>query len=128
LEFGVHHGQGRRVGGVILLLDPSLNWCGGLYKIWWRLVWQFLCERGTKVHKVSFKYIDYKISCASGFNFILILANWALALPGKNLMSLGYPSGHFTLHKVFSPVIPIWVLELGVPQGPGVGLEGSCLC
>jgi len=33
--------------------------------------------------------------------FYLILANRAPALPGKNLMSLRHPSGHFTLHKGF---------------------------
>jgi len=36
--------------------------------------------------------------------FLYILANQALALPGKNLMRLRHPSGHFTLHKVFSPL------------------------
>jgi len=35
---------------------------------------------------------------------INILANQAPALPGKNLMSLCNPSGHFTSHKVFSPM------------------------
>jgi len=37
-------------------------------------------------------------------DFIIKLANWALALPGKNLTSLCDPSGHFTLHKVSSPM------------------------
>jgi len=45
-----------------------------------------------------------------------ILANWAPALPRKYLMSLRYPSGHFTLHKVFSPVthlgFGVWVGEI----------------
>jgi len=36
---------------------------------------------------------------------IFKLANQASALPGKNFMSLRHPFGHFTLHKVFSPVI-----------------------
>jgi len=50
------------------------------------------------------------------------LANWYPALPGKNLMSFCHPSGHFTLHKVFSPVTH---LGFGVPQSPGVMLGGE---
>jgi len=67
-----------------------------LTELVWRsvqnLVHQLTCERGTLVH-------NYKQSF-----FIWILANRAPALPGKSLMSLRHPSGHFTLHKVFSPV------------------------
>jgi len=45
----------------------------------------------------------------------IILANRASVLPGKNLMSLRHPSGHFTSHKVFSPVTRVWSLwYLGV--------------
>jgi len=43
------------------------------------------------------------------FDRYLKLANWAPALPGKNLMSLR-------------------LLEFGVPWGPGVGLVRLCLC
>jgi len=49
-----------------------------------------------------------------------LLANRSPALPGKYLMSLRHPSGHFTYYTK--------VLEFGVPWGPGVGLAGSCLC
>jgi len=35
---------------------------------------------------------------------LYILPNLSPALPGKKLMSLHHPSGHFTFHKVFSPV------------------------
>jgi len=47
-----------------------------------------------------------------------ILANRAPALPGKNLVR----------YTKFSLLWPVWVLEFGVPQGPGVRLAGSCLC
>jgi len=50
--------------------------------------------------------------------YIYILANRAPALPGKNLMSLRHPSGHFTLHKVFSPVIRLGFRVWGT-QGSG---------
>jgi len=36
--------------------------------------------------------------------YIYKLANWAPALPGKHLMSSRHSSGHFRLHKVFSPM------------------------
>jgi len=47
--------------------------------------------------------------CANSFElldlyYIYQLANRAPALAGKNLISLRHPSGHFMLHKVFSPV------------------------
>jgi len=50
-------------------------------------------------------------------SLLCILANRAPALPGKNLMSLCHPSGHFTLHKVLSPVTQ---LDFGVSWG-GIG-------
>jgi len=56
-----------------------------------------------RVHKYSHFYI-YR------------LANRALALPGKNLMSLRHPSGHFPFNKVFSPVTR---LGFGVWGNPG---------
>jgi len=49
-------------------------------------------------------------------NFYFQLANQAQALPGKNLMSLCHPSGHFKLHRVFSPVT---YLGFGVWGTPG---------
>jgi len=51
--------------------------------------------------------------------FIQILANQAPALPGKNLMSLRHPCGHFTLHKVFSPVTPLGFRVWGTPGSRG---------
>jgi len=57
----------------------------------------------------------------------IILANRAPALPGKNLMSLRHPSGHFTLHKVFSPVTHLG-FEVWGTRGLGVGLAVLCLC
>jgi len=56
---------------------------------------------GTKVQKVSFIYRQ---------------ANRALALAGKNLMSLRHPSGHLMLDKVFSPMT---YLDFGVWGTPG---------
>jgi len=57
----------------------------------------------------------------------LELTNRAPALPGKNLMSLRYQSGHFILHKVFSPMTRLGFRVWGT-LGPGIGLAGSCLC
>jgi len=54
----------------------------------------FVCQQ--KFTLLFFKHDNLDI--------IFSLANRAPALPGKNLMSLRHPSGHFTFHKVFSLV------------------------
>jgi len=45
LGVGVYSAPGSGVGLVrsYLCLEPSLSWCGGLCKIWSRLVWRFPC-------------------------------------------------------------------------------------
>jgi len=55
-EFGVPWGQGVWLAGSYLCQEPSLSWCGRLYKIWSRLVWWFAHERGTSVQTVCFIY------------------------------------------------------------------------
>jgi len=49
----------------------------------------------------------------------VLIANQAPALPGKNLMRLRHPSGHFTLHKVFSRD-PFGFWSLGYPRVQGL--------
>jgi len=49
----------------------------------------------------------------------LKLANRAPALPGTNLMSLCHPSGHFTLHKVFSLMTRLGFEVWGTPGSGG---------
>jgi len=53
--------------------------------------------------------------------FYIILANRGPALPGKNSMRLSHQSGHFTLHKVFSPII---CLGFGILGYTGVRMSG----
>jgi len=52
------------------------------------------------------------------------LANRAPALPEKNLMRSSPPSGHFTSHKVFSPVNRLGFGVWGTPLVQGLGWWG----
>jgi len=62
-------------------------------------------SKDSYTHQDGAQRVDPKLSESFRYfyNLITILANRAPALPGKNLMSLRHPSGHFTLHKVFFP-------------------------
>jgi len=70
--------------------------------------------RKELINRVS----DYSLTKTQGLYYIDQVANRASTLPGKSLISLRHPSGHFTLHKTLSPVIHLGFRVWGT-QGSG---------